>query len=96
LQKPKRVGIYKLSMKKKSDNFRDSAIIDIIKKLKIKNIDVQIYEPSYSGSTIFDYPVENDFLEFKKTSDVILANRYEDELDDVKEKVYSRDIFYRD
>lgn len=91
---PKIVGIYRLTMKSNSDNFRASAILDIITKLKEKNINIIIYEP-----TIKDYygiRVENDIEKFKKISDIIVANRYSSILDDVKDKVYTRDLFERD
>lgn len=90
---PKRVGIYRLSMKKDADNFRDSAILDIIELLKQHAIDVQIYEPSLTQTDFMDCPVIDDLQHFLESSDIIVANRLHSELDTVKEKVYSRDVF---
>ncbi len=91
---PKVVGIYRLTMKSNSDNFRASAILDIITKLKFKNVDIVIYEPTIKE--YYDFRVENDIERFKEISDIIVANRYSSRLDDVKEKVYTRDLFERD
>ena len=91
---PKIVGIYRLTMKSNSDNFRASAILDIITKLKEKNINIIIYEPTIKY--YYDIRVENDIEKFKKISDIIVANRYSSVLDDIKEKVYTRDLFERD
>ena len=91
---PKIVGIYRLTMKSNSDNFRASAILDIITKLKEKNINIIIYEPTIKD--YYDMRVENDIEKFKKISDIIVANRYSSVLDDIKEKVYTRDLFERD
>ena len=91
---PKIVGIYRLTMKSNSDNFRASAILDIITKLKEKNINIIIYEPTIKD--YYDIRVENDIEKFKKISDIIVANRYSSVLDDVKDKVYTRDLFERD
>lgn len=91
---PKIVGIYRLTMKSNSDNFRASAILDIITKLKEKNINIIIYEPTIKD--YYDIRVENDIEKFKKISDIIVANRYSSVLDDIKEKVYTRDLFERD
>ena len=93
-KKPKVVGIYRLTMKSNSDNFRASAILDIIAKLKFKNIDIVIYEPTIKD--YYDIRVENDIEKFKEISDIIVANRYSSILDDVKDKVYTRDLFERD
>ena len=90
---PQTVGIYRLSMKKDADNFRDSAILDIIEHLKQHAIDVQIYEPSLNVEQFMDCPVNNDLANFLQTSDIIVANRLHDELNTVKDKVYSRDVF---
>lgn len=90
---PKIVGIYRLTMKKDSDNFRQSAIQGIIMNLKDKDIDIVIYEPTYKDELFLEYKVINDLDEFKKISDIILANRIDDILDDVKEKIYSRDLY---
>lgn len=91
---PKVVGIYRLTMKSNSDNFRASAILDIITKLKLKNVDIVIYEPTIGN--YYDFRVENDIEKFKEISDIIVANRYSSVLDDVKDKVYTRDLFGRD
>ncbi len=99
IKSPKTVGIYKLAMKSGSDNFRQSAIIDIMKKLKSKGVEIVIYEPTIKTKNTHDfddYKVIGDINEFKKSSDVIIANRYSTELDNVKEKVYTKDIYFKD
>lgn len=92
---PETVGIYRLTMKTNSDNFRKSAIFDVIENLKKEDINIIVYEPSLDEDEIEGLKIVNDLDEFKK-SDLIVANRVEDELKDVKEKVYSRDIYKRD
>lgn len=93
---PKTVGIYRLTMKSGSDNFRASAIQGIIKRLKAKGPHVIIYEPITEEDMIFDSPVIKEINKFKQESDIIVANRWSDELLDVKDKVYTRDVFRRD
>lgn len=93
---PRTVGVYRLAMKAGSDNFRSSSIIEVIKHLKTRNVNVIIFEPNTAETTIFDCPIITDLVSFKKQSDIVVTNRMSDDLLDIPEKIFTRDLFGQD
>ena len=95
-ENPEVVGIYRLTMKKNSDNFRASAIQEIIERLKDEGVEIIIYEPTLKDNIFNECKVINDFDDFANKSDIILANRLDSTLQEAKDKVYTRDLYSRD
>ena len=95
-REPKTVGVYRLAMKANSDNYRQSSILGIMERLRAKGVSIVIFDPSLKSEVFDGMAVINNFEDFCRKSDVIVANRMDDMLSAVKEKVYTRDIYFRD